>query len=217
MDILQICFRTIISYVVLVISLRVMGKREIGQLNLFDLIILLSIADIMIIGIENYQDNWLNSLVPVIMLTVLQKIVAFLLLKFTKIRNLIDGEISIIVVDGIVNIDEMKKSAYNMEDLLLQLRSKDIYNIEDVAYAFLETNGSLSVFKKKSSKIYPIPVIISGKINKKILSLYDIKEDFIRNELGKNHLLIKNIQCAYYDKSGLIITKTVKNYFLKKK
>ena len=83
MEILQIIIKTILSYVVLIISLRIMGKREIGQLNLFDLIILLSLADIMIIGIENYDDNWLFVLIPVILLTFLQKLVSIVLLSFT--------------------------------------------------------------------------------------------------------------------------------------
>ena len=118
MDILIICLRTIVSYFILILALRVMGKREIGQLNLFDLIILLSLADIMIIGIENYDEKWTHVIVPVVLLTIIQKIIAKVLLKSSKVRTLIDGKPSFIIIDGKLCIKEMKKQSYNMEDLL---------------------------------------------------------------------------------------------------
>ena len=166
MDYLIIIIRTLLSYTILVLSLRIMGKREIGQLSLFDLIILLSIADIMVIGIEKYSDNFLYVIVPVIIMTLLQKCVAFISLKFAKIRKILDGSPSIIIVNGKLIKDEMIKQSYNIEDLLLQLRNQSIFLIEDVAFAVLETNGKLSVLKKTDNvDMFPMPVIISGEID----------------------------------------------------
>lgn len=204
MEILQIIIRTILSYVVLIISLRIMGKREIGQLNLFDLIILLSLADIMIIGIENYDDNWLFVLIPVILLTFLQKLVSIILLKSKKIRNIVDGNPSIIIKDGKLCIKEMKKQFYNMDDLILQLRQMKVYNIEDVKYAILETSGKLSVILKEEKLNYcPIPLIISGQINNNTLEIIGKSKNWVYEYLGKNRLDIKDIYCAFYEGNEL--------------
>ena len=118
MEYLTILIRTIICYSILVLSLRIMGKREIGQLSLFDLIILLSIADIMVIGIEKYNENFLYVILPVIMMTLLQKLVAYISLKFVSVRRVMDGSPSIIILNGKLLKDEMTKQSYNIEDLL---------------------------------------------------------------------------------------------------
>lgn len=208
MDILIICLRTIVSYFILILALRVMGKREIGQLNLFDLIILLSLADIMIIGIENYDEKWTHVIVPVVLLTIIQKIIAKVLLKSSKIRTLIDGKPSFIIIDGKLCIKEMKKQSYNMEDLLLQLRQKDVYNILNVKYAILETSGKLSiVLNENKVDFFPFPIIISGCIEQETLELLGIKEEEILEKLGNNRLEISEIKCAYYDENRIIVVE----------
>ena len=210
MDFLIIITRTILSYVILIITLRIMGKREIGQLNLFDLIILLSLADIMIIGIENYKDSWLYVLIPVFLLTFLQKIVSIIILKSKKIRNVIDGEISLIVKDGKLCIEEMKKQSYNMDDLILQLRQNNIYDISEVKYAILETSGKLSVISiKENLEYFPIPIILSGKINEYALKIIGINKEWLIQYIGNNHLTISNIYCGYYTKNNLKIIETI--------
>ncbi len=198
MDYLNILFRTILSYSILVLSLRIMGKREIGQLSLFDLIILLSIADIMVIGIENYDENYMYVVFPVLIMTLLQKFVSFLSLKFVKVRRIIDGKPSIIIINGQLLKEEMKKQSYNIEDLLLQLRNLSIFSIEDVYFAILETNGKLSVLEKKNSDdLFPIPVIISGQIDNQALKFSGKNEQWIDEEIGKNRLIKKDILCGF--------------------
>lgn len=205
MDYFLIIIRTFLSYSVLVLSLRIMGKREIGQLSLFDLIILLSIADIIIIGVQNFHDNYLYVLIPVIILTLLQKIVAFIMLKSSKVRRIMDGSPSIIILNGIIQKDEMKKQAYNIDDLLLQLRTQGIFNVEEVNFAILETNGKLSILKKQDSNdFFPLPVIISGKIDYKILEITGKNEIWLTQQIGKNHLVKEEILCAFVSSTGFV-------------
>ena len=151
-DILLITLRTILGYIVLIVMLKIMGKREIGQLSLFDLLILLSIADIMVIGIENFDASVWYVLVPIISLTIIQKILAFITLKSKSIRTLLDGKESLIINRGKLEYKEMKKQCYNMEDLLSQLRDKDVSNLSEVEYAILENNGKLSIIKYNDNK-----------------------------------------------------------------
>ena len=206
MDFLLIFIRTIMCYTVLVVSLRIMGKREIGQLSLFDLIILLSIADIMVVGIEKYEQKFIYVLFPVILLTLLQKLVAFIMLKIPKTRKLMDGKPTIIILNGKLLKEEMNKQSYNIEDLLLQLRTQGIFTLDDVFFAVLETNGKLSVIKKKDkSKIFPLPVIVSGEVDENVLKYSGKNMEWISKNLGKNHLVKEEILCAFINEDDLMI------------
>lgn len=208
MEIFRILLRTFIGYFILVAMLKIMGKREIGQLSLFDLIIFLSIADIMVIGIENYELNYLYVILPIILVTFLQKIIAFLILKFSKLRKLFDGKESIIIYKGNINIKEMKKLCYNFDDLILQLRQKDIKSIMEVEYAILENNGKLSVFKYDDNNVFPIPIIITGKVEKEYLELLGIDMKWIKSELKQQNYKLEEINCAYYKDKKLVIIET---------
>lgn len=208
MEIFRILLRTFIGYFILVAMLKIMGKREIGQLSLFDLIIFLSIADIMVIGIENYELNYLYVILPIILVTFLQKIIAFLILKFAKLRKLFDGKESIIIYKGNINIKEMKKLCYNFDDLILQLRQKDIKSIMEVEYAILENNGKLSVFKYDDNNVFPIPIIITGKVEKEYLELLGIDMKWIKSELKQQNYKLEEINCAYYKDKKLVIIET---------
>lgn len=142
----KLLFRTIVVYLLDFGLLKFMGKREIGQLSLFDLVVILIIADISVMGIEAEDSPFYLYLLPIISVAILQKIIAFLLIKFPKIRNVFDGKHSVIIDNGVLNQREMKKQNYNINDLVLQLRINNIRSISEVRYALLETNGDLSIF-----------------------------------------------------------------------
>lgn len=200
MDYLVISIRTIISYAILIIALRIMGKREIGQLNLFDLIILLSIADVMVISIEEYELNYLYILLPVVLLTMLQKLAALILLKSSKLRTMIDGKPSIIILNGVIQIEEMKKQSYNMDDLLLQLRSQSIFDVSLVHLAVLENNGMLSIVEKSEVEMeFSMPIIVSGVLEEELIQIYGIDKEKVIRSIGNNRLSIDKILCGYYD------------------
>lgn len=200
MDYLVISIRTIISYGILIIALRIMGKREIGQLNLFDLIILLSIADVMVISIEEYELNYLYILLPVVLLTMLQKLAALILLKSSKLRTMIDGKPSIIILNGVIQIEEMRKQSYNMDDLLLQLRSQSIFDVSLVHLAVLENNGMLSIVEKSEVEMeFSMPIIVSGVLEEELIQIYGIDKEKVIRSIGNNCLSIDKILCGYYD------------------
>lgn len=185
MNFIIVCYRTVIGYAFLFLLMRFMGKREIGQLNLFDLIILLSIADIMVFGIDRYDTNILYSFLPMLIVALIQKIIALISLKVVKFRKFIDGEESIVVIDGKINISEMKKQKYNMDDLYSQLREKDIFAIENVKFAVLEANGKLSVLRNNKSIDASLPIIISGKIIEENLKATGYSKEWLIKTLSK--------------------------------
>ena len=185
-DTLIIILRTFIGYLILIVLMKFMGKREIGQLSLFDLLILLTIVDIMVVGIENYETNYLYSVVPMVFMAIIQKIVALISLKKVKFRELMDGKVSIIIENGKINIKEMKKNGYNMDDLYCQLRGKDVVSPSEVAYGILETNGKLSVFLKKDYPDMVLPLIVSGTPQEDVIKKCNLNLDMITGIVKAN-------------------------------
>ncbi len=210
MEYFTIFFRSVLFYVLIATVYRLMGKREIGELSIMDFIVSIFIAEISAISIENYKKSILVSVIPISVLVALQIIVSVTSLKSQKIRNTIDGTPSVIINRGRVNFAEMLKQRYNLDDLLTQLRDKEIKSIEEVDYAILETSGKLSVFKKEDDKkhIYPLPVIIDGKEQEDVL--YQIHKDkvWLEQVLRKENKSLENIFYAFYrDKRLFIIEK----------
>ncbi|MDD3999896.1 MAG: DUF421 domain-containing protein [Bacilli bacterium] len=142
-----ILLKIAIVYFVILLLMKFMGKREIGQLSLFDFVIILVIADIAVIGVENNDQPFYILLIGIFLLGLIQKVLAKLMLKMPKLRSFFDGMDSPIIIDGKINVKEMKKQSYNIDDLISQLRLKNIRSFSEVKYAILEANGEISVFK----------------------------------------------------------------------
>lgn len=152
MDIAVIIMRTIILYGLILVIFRLMGKREIGELSVLDLVVFIMMGEMAVIAIEQHDDPIMHTIVPMIVLLLIQIGMAYGSLKSQKFRNLIDGKPSIIIQHGKIDEREMRKHRYNFDDLLMQLRLKDIRNIEDVEFAILETSGNYRYLRKETSK-----------------------------------------------------------------
>ena len=213
-EILTILFRTLICFILLIVSMKIMGKREIGQLSLFDFLIILIIADVIIIGIENYKQSVFIFLVPLIILVFSQKIIAVIDLKIPKIRKAFDGKEELIIIQGKLNLNAMKKEKYNMSDLYTQLREKSIRSIDEVEYAILETNGNLSVFTFDENKnVFPLPIIVSGEIEKDNLKYIKKTQKWVIEELYKQGINnINDVYGASYIDNKLKIVKKDKSF-----
>lgn len=187
-----------------------MGKREVGQLGVVDLIVSILIAELVAISIDNYQESIFLSLLPILLLVVIQISVAFISLKCVKIRNLFDGKPSVIINRGKVNFKEMIKQRYNMDDLLTQLRQNQIRTIESVDFAILETSGKLSIFQKDSNLHgeYPLPVILDGKIQYDVLRQLGKNKEWVEKMLLKEHVRLESVFYGFYRKKQLYIIKT---------
>lgn len=204
---LIVSYRSILFYIVITIVYRLMGKREIGELSIIDFIVSIFIAEMVAISIENYKSSIFLSLIPIIILVSLQILCSHISLNHKKIRNLLDGEPSVIIEKGKINFKEMKKQRYNLDDLLTQLRGNSIKSIEEVDYAILETSGKLSIFKKREDKksLYPLPIIIDGRIDKQLLKKTDISLDWLIKEIEKENLKLENIFYAFYKNKKLFL------------
>ncbi len=202
-----IIFRTVLFYFLVVIAYKIMGKREVGELGVFDFIISMLISQLIAICIENYKDPIWFVIVPTLILVLFQIVFSFLSLKSNKFRDILDGKESVIISNGKLNFSEMKKQKYNLNDLLLQLRDKGIRTIEEVDYAILETNGKLSVFQKQddNNNIFPLPLVLDGVIEENNLKFINKTRKWLNNELNKKKINLDNIFYAFYKDDDIYV------------
>jgi uncharacterized membrane protein YcaP (DUF421 family) len=181
----SIIFRTLALYAVILTIFRVMGKREIGELSLLDLVVFMMIAEMAAIAIEKNEDPLIKSLVPMLILVGVQFILAYISLKSKRFRLLVDGKPSIIINKGKIDEREMRKQRYNFDDLLLQLREEGVSDIEDVDYAILETSGKLSIFKKGEKANLALTLIIDGAVQEENLNAIGKSKAWLYDQLTK--------------------------------
>lgn len=208
MDLLIIFIRTLFFYFFIFIIYRIMGKREVGQLGIIDLIVSILIAELVVISIENYDKTILYSLIPILTLTLLQITLAYFTLKKPKFRNFLDGNPSVIIKNGKVNYKEMMRQKYNLDDLLVQMREKGYRSIEEIEYAILENNGTLSVFSNTNSKTpLPLPLILDSNIQEDTLKLINKDEKWVFNLLNKKNIKLEEVFYAFYKDKNIFIIK----------
>ena len=207
MKFLIILGRSAFFYILIGILFRLMGKREVAELSIMDLIVSIFIAQIASIAIENYNSSMFNSIIPIAVLVGLQMLSSYLEIKSHKVKEIVDGKISVIINRGRIDFDELEKQKYGIEDLLVELRNKSIKSIEDVDYAILETNGKLSIFEKKDDQnsTYPLPIIIDGKIEEDTLLEIGETSNWLNNELLKDNLRVEDIFYAFYKNNNLFL------------
>lgn len=206
--------RTLLFYVIITALYRFMGKREVGELSILDLIVSILIAELAAIAIDKYDESIFLAIIPMFVLVLIQIIVAKVSLKNSDIRSVLEGEPSVIINRGKVNFEVMLKQRYNLDDLLTQLRSQGIRSIEEVDYAILETSGKLSVFSKEKKKIgaYPLPVILDGKIQEDVLVQISKSKTWLEDALEEENVSSSDVFYAFYrdEKLFLIRNQSVK-------
>ncbi len=207
---LVVFIRALILYIVVIIAMRIMGKRQIGQLQPFELAVAIMISELASVPMQNTGIPLVNGIIPILTLLAAQILISFISLKSSRARNIICGRPSILISSGKINESVFRNEMYTLSDLMEQLRSKDIYNIADVEYAILETNGQLSVVPKASKRnITPEDMNISVKYEAPAIELI-IDGDLIENNLRRvnmdkpglemelNKLGIKNIKDVFF-------------------
>lgn len=210
MELLTVLFRTVFFYFFVLIAYRIMGKREIGQLGVIDLIVSILIAELVAISIEETESSIFLTIIPIIALVILEVLFAFISIKSRKFRTIFDGKPSLIICNGKINYKEMVKQRYSLDDLLIGLRQKEIKDIDMVEYAFLEPNGELSVFKYnlfKFKSAYPVAIILDGVVQNDALRHIHKSKNWLDQELAKKDLVPKDIFYAFYKGKKIFIIK----------
>lgn len=218
MELWTMALRTLLMYIVILIAMRIMGKREIGKLSVFDLVISILIAELAVFSIDEPEAPLMESVTPIAAIVVMQLLLAWLTMKSRTARLIIDGKPSLIIEKGQLNREEMRKQRYNIDDLMMQLREKNIQNVADVEFAILEASGKLSVVPKVKMKDkernysdgiryegLPIPLVMDGKVNDENLAVINKTRFWLKNELQARHVTdVKDVFLCTFDHRGRI-------------
>ena len=202
---ITIILKTILLYFVIIIAYRIMGKKEVGQLSIIDLIVSLLIAELAAITIEDIDVSIFKSIVPIFVLVLIQVILSYISLKNSNFRKSVEGSPTVIIKEGKIKFNEMSKLRYSLDDLITQLREQGIKSIEEVSYAVLENDGKLSVFQ--NTKDYPMPIIMDGVINEEVLKDMKKNSNWLYKILKDKNLKLEDIFYAFHTKEKTFIIK----------
>ena len=181
---LTVALKTILFLIVIIIIMKIMGKRELGQLNTFDIVVFFMISELFSLSIDNPDENVMQSLLPILIIFMVQIIISIVVLKNNKIRKIIEENPSFIINNGVIDQKKMKKLRYNTDDLMQQVRSHGVDNPSQILFAILESNGDLSIIEKgkENSKI-PFPLIKDGYIDVKVMEILNKDRRWLLNKL----------------------------------
>lgn len=199
---LIILFRSVVLYFVVVFIMRIMGKRQIGQLQPYELVIALMISELASMPMQNTGIPLFHGIIPIITLLVLQVLISTWQLKSETARLIFCGQPSILIEKGKINIKELKNNRININDLLEELRLKDYFNLDDIEYAILETRGQITIIPKSelepatrkdlnvksSQNMLPVTLILDGKVNDRNLKLIKKDKSWLNKQLNKNNI-----------------------------
>lgn len=213
-----IFIKTIIIYLFVLIAVRLMGKREIGQLQPFELVVIIIIADVASVPMEDVGTPILNGIIPIFSLLVGQLIISYLNIKFTFFHKLISGKSSVLVSKGKIIEKNLKRQRYTVDGLLEQIRVAGYPDIKDVDYAILETSGEISVIPKvqknpvtledmnieKEYVGYPRIIIMEGTLYRSNLENLGYEETWLDKKLKEYKLSVKETFLFIVDEAGNI-------------
>ncbi|MBR5234321.1 MAG: DUF421 domain-containing protein [Clostridia bacterium] len=224
--------KTAFLYFFMIFVMRLMGKRQIGQLQPGELVITIMISEIATMPLENDEVSLLNAVIPITVLVILEIIVSFVSLKIIRLREIFQGHSVVVIRNGIPDKKELKKLRYSMDDLLESLRQKDVFDISDVQYAIVETDGSVSVLlkpEKRNATVsdvgaepdtngLPMTLISDGRVLTGQIEKSPFDEEEIKKLLRRKHLDRKDVMLLTVDNAGninLIKNKKKKSPHLK--
>ncbi len=144
--------RTVILYILVVLALRLMGKRQIGQLQPSELVVAMMLSELATIPVENVEIPLLAGVIPIVTLIIAETTFSFITLKSRKMRKILSGAPTILIAKGVILEKEMERLRFNVDDLMEELRSNGYVNLSDIEYAIIESNGNLSILPKSNKR-----------------------------------------------------------------
>lgn len=216
-SVLTVLFRSLILYAVVIFSVRLMGKRQLGEVQPGELVITILISNIATLPIENTALPLLPGLVPILTLVCLEVVMSYFAMRSKKLRRLVSGSPKIVIRDGKIMQQTMLDLRLTTDDLLMALRSNQIFTPDDVQFAIVETTGSVSVYPKagarelvqddiginKPSCDPPIAVVSDGEILEKALSSLGYDRSRLAAELQAFGLTAEETFLAMADANGV--------------
>lgn len=206
---ISVVFRTVVMYIVVIFSMRIMGKKNLGEFQPSDLVSTILISNLTSIIIEEPHIPVVYSISAIIIIMALEVFVSVWVKKSEKFAHVAQGKSFILVQNGVINQKAMKELRFSVDDVLEALRAKDIFYIEEVMLAIVETTGNVNVYKDPDAKsnikkaaVPAMPVVVDSKIIKRNLSVVGFEEDKVMEIMQKNNLCCEKILLMTLDGDG---------------
>ena len=210
--------RTVILYILVLVIMRMMGKREIGQLQPFELAIAIMIADLASIPMANIGIPIFSGIIPILALLMMHLIISNINLKSINMRKIICGKPTILIYRGKIDEKALKKEKFTINELQERLRGNNVFNIGDVEYAILETSGQVTVIQKPDKRTtipadfnimpeyegIPYDLVIDGKIMHQNLKAIGKDEIWLEREVKKFKIRPEEALVVTFDGKGQI-------------
>lgn len=210
---INLFIRSLILYGLLVLVMRIMGKRQIGELQPFELVISISIAELASIPLEDVSVPLLKGVIPIFTLVISHTLLTYFQVRSYRAGQIISGSPVILIDKGNICQKNMTNSHMSVDDLMEAIRKEGYLDCQSIEYAIIENDGSLSIFPKEkySNCSLPIPLILEGEIIKENLVTYAKNFNELNNKLSQLSLTHKQIYYAYIDTNNelqIIASKT---------
>ena len=203
---LIVFFRALILYAVVFLVIRLMGKRELSKVQPFELAIIILISDLASAPMSSRGLSIFDGIVPIITLLVAYIIFTLLIQSSNKVQDVVCGTISVIIRDGKVIESELSKLQYTMADIMTQLRNKDVFKVQDVKCAIIETNGNLTVIKNSDNMNFiPLNIIEEGKISEVNTKILNMNNSDVEKLLHKNNIKLEDVLVGTMDENSKFI------------
>lgn len=200
---LIITIRTVLLYLLIVVTLRLMGKKQLGELQPSELVTTIMISNIATLALEDSSTPMLMGVIPILMIGSLDVILSGIMLKSTKVRKAVSGTARVIISDGKIDQNEMKNLRYTIDDLTEAMREQGIFDISKVQYAIVETTGKINFLQKEEPAQNPPEVIIhDGEINMDGLNRTNLGEGWVKAILKENNTELPKVFFMSADSNG---------------
>lgn len=208
--------RTIILYILVLITIRVLGKRQVGELQPADLVLTILLSEILVIPMQDPEIPLVHTFIPVLLLIGFEIVISVISLKSLRFRTLLQGNSLIVIRNGVVDQKQLQRLRFTVDDLLEALRKKDVFDITTVQYAIVETDGTLSVLLKPENKVptagelqvqlpdngMPTVIISDGKVVETDFKECNMTSEKMKKLIQKKHIDVKNVLLMTMDKKG---------------
>ena len=213
---LSTVIRTLIMYFIIITAIRLMGKRQIGDLQPSDLVVTILISEIAAIPIQDTEIPIIYGILATATLVILEVLTSIIAMKSINFRRIIYGRSAVIIENGTIDQKMLKKLRITVPDLMEVLRNQEVFDINEIAFAILETNGQMSVLLKPQFQTasvsdingqcqpttMPCLIVSDGKLLTKAMEKYNITKEKVNNEIKKQNLKLKDIFLMTVDQDG---------------
>ena len=200
----SIFIRTILIYIILSIMLKFMGKRQIGELDVSELLTTLLISEIGALPISDKDIPLIPSVIPILFIASIEVILSYWKNKSRTVKKLVEGEPVYIIYKGRLNQQSLEDNRISVNELLAEMRAQSIPNLQDVRYAILEQNGKLSFLKKEDSPNIEKALVIDANPDETILKAEGLNREWLHEKLKEKHITLSEVFLMTVDESGTV-------------